>query len=171
MLLDAVLANTELIWLATDEDKAVNLTTLTPIDRDLLTAGGIGTTVTKGHPVFAEKFPIGIDLNAVLVYLATDREVGRFRAFLQRHFELLQNLAAWTVRIVVPPWPNGLGEPYLKAAREDLAVNLTPGVMKGLRWYFAERRRLADEGSETSDLLEAHSRAGCRFEAHQRGRP
>jgi hypothetical protein len=50
-------------------------------------------------------FPIGIDRNDrwVLVYLATEADLDRFRLFLQRHFELFCQLPAWMLRIVVPP--------------------------------------------------------------------
>lgn len=152
MLLDAVLADRELIWLATDEDKAVHLTMLTPIDPDRLPRLGIGMP-SSGHRIPAEKFPIGLDLKgrAVLLYLATDDQQERFRAFVQRHFELLRSLPAWTLRIVVPPWPECLGESLLKIAQEELAVTVRPAVLRELRWYFSERRKVADTRYETPD--------------------
>jgi hypothetical protein len=94
MLLDAVLAEPEFVWLATDEEKAAHLP----------------TTPSNAGRVPSEKFPIGIDPNgrAVILYLATNPQVDPFRAFVQRHFEVLQSLPAWTLRIVVPPWARRL---------------------------------------------------------------
>jgi hypothetical protein len=131
MLLDAVLAEPQLVWLATDKEKAVHLTTLTRIEPDRLPSPGIGKPPAVIGRVPFEKFPIGINLNgrAVLLYLATDSEVGRFRAFMQRHFEVLRSLPAWTLRIVASPWPIGLGELHAKTAQDDLTRTLRPALM------------------------------------------
>lgn len=153
MLLDAVLADPQLIWLATDDEKAVHLTTLTRIEPDRLPSAGIGKPPAGIGRAPFEKFPIGIDLNgrAVLLYLATDSEVGRFRAFLQRHFEVLRSLPAWTFRIVAPPWPIGLSELHAKTAQDDLTRTLQPALMDELRRYFNERRKVAEGGYEPPD--------------------
>lgn len=153
MLLDAVLADLQLVWLATDEEKAVHLTTLTRIEPDRLPSAGIGKPSAGTALAPFEKFPIGIDLNgrAVLLYLATDSEVGRFRAFLQRHFEVLRTLPAWPLRIVAPPWPIGLAELHAKTAQDDLTQTLRPALMDELRRYFNERRKLAEGASEPPD--------------------
>lgn len=153
MLLDAVLAEPELVWLATDADKRAHLTLLTPIEAEQLPHLPVGEAKASEPQLFPDKLPIGIDPKgrAVVLYLAADAGVDRFRAFLQRHFALLQKLRAWTLRIVVPPWPVNLSEPYLKAAHEDLSVTLAPSTLETLRWYFKERRKLADKGYETPD--------------------
>jgi hypothetical protein len=152
MLLDAVVADPAIIWLATDEDKAAHLTALAPIHPDRLLELGIGRPASSGRRL-VEKFPIGIDPTgrAVLLYLATDSEQSRFRAFVQRHFELLRSLPAWTLRIVVPPGPEGLGERLLKIGHEEFTVTLRPELVRELRWYFTERRKVADTAYETPD--------------------
>jgi hypothetical protein len=131
MLLDAVLADAQLVWLATDDEKAVHLTTLTRFESERLPSAGIGKPPAGIGRAPFEKFPIGIDLNgrAVLLYLATDCEVGRFRAFLQRHFEVLRSLPAWTLRIVAPPWPIGLAEVHAKTAQDDLTRTFRPELI------------------------------------------
>src|SRR5437667_1461337 len=153
MLLDAVLAEPQLVWLATDDEKAVTLTALPRIEPDRLPSAGIGKPPTGLGRAPFEKFPIGIDLNgrAVLLYLATDSDVGRFRAFLQRHFEVLRSLPAWTLRIVAPPWPIGLGELHSKTAQDDLTRTLRPALMDDLRGYFNERRKVAEGAYESPD--------------------
>lgn len=152
MLLDAMLAEPELTWLATDAEKLAQLTTLTSIAAERLPH--LSSAAGPSEPqFFPDRFPIAIDLKGLVVflYLAPDPEVGRFRAFLQRHFELLRALPAWTLRIVVPPWPAHLGDSYVRTAREDLTTVLSPSTLEALRWYFGERRRLADKGYETPD--------------------
>ena len=153
MVLDAVLSDPQLIWLATDDEKAVHLTTLTRIEPDRLPSAGIGKPPAGIGRAPFEKFPIGLDLNgrAVLLYLATDSDVGRFRAFLQRHFEVLRSLPAWTLRIVAPPWPIGLGELHAKTAQDDLTRTFRPELMSELRRYFSERRKVAEGGYEPPD--------------------
>jgi hypothetical protein len=135
MLLDAVLAEPEFIWLATDADKAPYLTALTSMGPDRLPHLGIGKPASNGCR-FVETLPIGIDPNGrvVLLYLATGSEQCRFRAFVQRQFELLRSLPAWTLRIVVPSWPEGPGEPFLKTAHEELTVTFRPELLRALRW-------------------------------------
>jgi hypothetical protein len=152
MLLDAMLAEPDLRWLATDAEKLAHLTSLTGMPAERLPH--LSSAAAPSEPqFFPDKFPIAIDLKGrvVFLFLATDPEVGRFRAFLQRHFELLRELAAWTLRIVVPPWPAHLGEPYMKTAREDFTTVLSPSTLEALRWYFGEHRRVADKGYETPD--------------------
>jgi len=148
MLLDAVLADPALVWLATDQDKAVGLTKLPSIDPDRphLRIG----TPSDTPRIVAEKFPIGIDPDGrmVLLYLATDSEDGPCRAFVQRHIELLRSVPAWTVRIAVPPWPQGLAELYAKTVTEELTATLRPALLNQLRGRFDERRKVAESGWE-----------------------
>lgn len=154
MLLDALVAEPEVIWLATDEEKAAHLTVLTRIDRELLPHPTVGEPGSSEVQLFPDKCPIGIDLRngrAVFLYLAAESHLGRFHAFLQRHFEVLRILPAWTLRVVVPPWPMNLGEHYLKAAHDDLTVRLSPASFEALRWYFNRCQRMGDKPSETLD--------------------
>jgi hypothetical protein len=152
MLLDAMLAEPELKWLATDAEKLAHLAALTGTAAGRLPHLSSAAASSEPH-FFPDKFPIAVDLKGrvVFLYLATDPEVGRFRAFLQRHFEVLRGLPAWTLRIVVPPWPAHLGDPYVRTAREDLTTVLSPSTLDALQWYFEERRKLADKRYETPD--------------------
>jgi hypothetical protein len=152
ILLDAVLADPALVWLATDQDKAAGLTKLTSLDPDQLSHLGIGAR-SGARRIVLEKFPIGIDRDGrvVLLYLAADSEVGRLRAFLQRHFELLRSLPAWTLRMAAPPWPIGLAEAHAKVADEEFRSTLRPVVIDDLRRYFNERRRRVETDCEPPD--------------------
>src|SRR5205814_1870923 len=130
---------------ARDPERGVTLPTLTRIDPDRLPEIGIGKPPSKAGRVAFEKFPIGIDLGgrAVLLYLATDPDVARFRAFVQRHFELLRSLPVWTLRIIVPAYPEGLADPLLEVTHYELTATVRHDVLKILRWYFIERRKVA----------------------------
>ncbi len=152
MLLDALVADRDFVWLATDEDKTTHLGALASFPDGALAAAGLGTSASR----FSEKFPIGIDLKGcvVLLYLGANDDIRPFRLFVQRHFELLRSLPAWTLRIVVPPKPHGLDEPYLKIAHEELTNPVDPRILRDLRWYFSERRKLGAKGYETPDQEE-----------------
>ena len=147
MLLDAVLLDPALVWLATDQDKAIGLTTLTSIDPDRLSHLGLGAR-SGGPRIAAEKFPIGIDPNGrvVLLYVAPDSDLGPCHAFVYRHVELLRSVPAWTLRVVVPPWPQRLGERYANAVTEELTATVRPALMTAVRRHFDERRKVAETG-------------------------
>ena len=54
---------------------------------------------------FPDRLPIGLDPDGrghVFLYLVTRSVPIDFRAFLQRHAELLRALPSWTIRLVVP---------------------------------------------------------------------
>lgn len=152
MLLDAVLGDPRLVWLATDHDKAAGLAHLTAIDTERPPDVGIAAPSDLRRRL-AEKFPIGIDPTGrvILLYLATDAEVGPCHTFVYRHIELLRRVSAWTVRIVVPPWPERLGEFYAKAVTEELTATVRPVVLNAMRHYFNERRTVAESGVAPRD--------------------
>jgi hypothetical protein len=90
--LDAILSAPAIEYLATADEKTQRLS-------------------IESH-LFKDKQPVGIDPDGrvVLLYIATEARSPRFVAFLQRQQELLRSLPAWTLRLVVPSWPNGRGE-------------------------------------------------------------
>jgi hypothetical protein len=120
--LDAVLATPTIEYLATAEERAHRLS----IDARF----------------FKDKHPVGVDPDGrlVLLYVATEACSHRFLAFLQRQQSLLRSVPAWTLRIVVPSWPVGLDEAYLKVANAELSQVLSPKHVERLRAYFEQRR-------------------------------
>jgi len=103
MLLDAILENPEAIWMSSSAEKV-----------DYLSSGGIPLddaphmVIRQGDQrqvrYFPDRLPIGVHPSGhvVFVYLHADPLRDEFRDFLQRHAPLLERLAAWTIRIVVP---------------------------------------------------------------------
>ncbi len=63
-----------------------------------------------------------------------------FRAFLERHAEVLRALPAWIVRLLVPCHKADAIPIYQAAFREQVGSPLRPAVLEDLRWYFHARR-------------------------------
>ena len=61
-------------------------------------------------------------------------------AFLQQQRALLRSVPTWTLRIVVPSWPQGLDKTYLKVAHTELSQMVTLKNVDVLRTYFQQRR-------------------------------
>ena len=105
MLLDAVLADPDRNWLATEQDKVSYFTLTYRIPRQDLPSLTFRAEDAETVRYFPEKLPIGRDGDGrthVFLYLLTQDLPIDFRAFLERHAELLRALPAWTVRLLVP---------------------------------------------------------------------
>jgi hypothetical protein len=144
MVLDAVLADRGRTWLATEQDKLAHFTLLRPIPRrdvpSLTFTGEDGETVRY----FPDKLPIGISADGesyTFLYLATRPGPVDFRAFLERHAELLRALPAWKIRLLFPSHLARVARAYRAAFREQVAMPLRPSNLEDLRWYFQTRRK------------------------------
>ncbi len=147
--LDAVLAMPTIEYLATADERTQRLS-------------------TEAH-LFKDKHPVGVDPNGrvVLLYVATEACSHRFLAFLQRQQSLLRSVPAWTLRIVVPSWPVGLENAYLKMANTELSQVLSRKHVERLRAYFEQRRAAptADARPRSADFdLARRAYRGGRFE-------
>jgi hypothetical protein len=103
----------------------------------------------------------------VLLYIATEACSHRFLAFLQRQQSLLRSLTTWTLRIVVPSWPLGLDNAYLKMANPELSQVLSQKHVERLRAYFEQRRaaQTTDVRPRSADFdLARRAYRGERFE-------
>lgn len=141
MLLDALLASPEVVWLATSEEQPAHVANLAGVGAEgaaRLTVPTHASTRARGT---RDEMPIGIDLNgrSVFAYAVTGDQLNDFHRFLQRHSSVLSTLPAWTLRVVFPshlPW---LGEQYQEHARQELAKPW-PQLIERLKWYFQQRR-------------------------------
>ena len=153
-LLDAVLASPQLVWLATEEEKHVHLSSLAGITTDKLPHLTIAEGASNDVRMFPDKVPVGIDMNGrwVFVYLVTHDRQEDFYLFLHRHAALFSTLPAWTLRLVFPP-PFGCLEPqYRNDFRYALATRRSnSGLVDDLRWYFKQRRAHGLEGTAIQD--------------------
>jgi hypothetical protein len=143
MVLDAVLADRDRVWLATESDKLAHFTVHHRIPRHDLPSLTYRTEDAETIRYFPDKLPIAIeteDRGHLFLYLITRLAPVDFRAFLERHVELLRALPAWTVRLVVPRHLAAALPAYHAAFREHVAMPLRPHTVEELRWYFRARQ-------------------------------
>jgi hypothetical protein len=146
MRLDAMLSTPVDHWLTTPAEKAAAL----PQAADVKTSDG---------------FPLGVqsDGRVVLLYLAPEPWPDAFRPFLRTHAALLQTLAQWTLRIVLPRRFAAAHDHYQRAAHEELEAPPSPGLVAELRRYFELRKNLH---APVDEQAQATFRAGLeRFTA------
>ncbi len=143
MLLDAVLAERERTWLATERDKLEYFTLTHPVPRRDLPALVFRAESGDTIRYFPDKLPIAVGRSGqtfLLLYLITRPTPIDFRAFLERQAALLRVLPAWTLRLLVPQHLTDVVEVYQQAFREQLAMPLSDRTLDEVRWYFQAQR-------------------------------
>ncbi len=142
MVLDAIVEDPDLAWLATAEDKAATLTALTSIAPTDLPHVIVGAGNARKVRYFPERLPIGIHHagRGVLVYVLSEPGLDDFRVFIERHAAVLRALPGWTLRLVSPPDLPGIGDRAKKVVEQHLLAPLRPVTMDEMRWYFDQRR-------------------------------
>jgi hypothetical protein len=120
--------------------------------------GGDGIATSPDVPystgLFPDRLPIGVETSqrVVFLYLVTRPIEDDFRAFLQRHGDLLRALPGWTLRLLVQPHAATARTGFEEAAREELTVCFRPAVIDNLMWYFRERQLPPEDRLSLSDL-------------------
>lgn len=153
MVLDAVISEPDLYWLGTEAEKVDHFRRRTRLhDRELpLVAFGRGSRQTVRY--FPDKLPIGATTDQrahVFVYVVNRDTPVDFRAFLQRHAELLRALPEWELRLLVPAHLKKAGPVFEAAIRQELAAPLHLRSADELAWYFRQRQ-VADTGGIVED--------------------
>ena len=146
MLLDAVLAEREFLWLGTERDKYAHFVlrlrgTLRNEELPRLVFGKDATDQTVRY--FPDKLPIGVDPESgrhVFVFLAADGSPMDFRQFLLRHAELLGVLRSWTIRVLLPRERANLRATYEAAVYDQLAHPLPLSLRAEVLASFQLRR-------------------------------
>ncbi len=153
MVLDAVLADRGRTWLATEQDKLTHFTLTHRIPRQDLPSLTFRSEDAETVRYFPDKLPIGVDLEGAytFIYIVTRPGPVDFRAFLERHAELLRALRAWTIRLLVPRHFARVLGVYRAAFREQLAMPLRPMNLDDLRWYFHARQAPSQSSEERFD--------------------
>ena len=155
MVLDAVLADRDANWLATEREKVSHFTLVCQVPQRDLPALLFRSEDAETARYFPDKLPIGVqaeDQTHVFIYLATKDVPVDFRAFLERHAELFRSLSRWRVRVLIPLHLGGALPAYKAAFREQIASPLRPVVLDELRWFFHARR-----GSVSRDMRLDHA--------------
>lgn len=178
MVLDAVLADRELTWLGSEREKVTRFTLVHGVPRRDLPQLVFRAPESETVRYFPDKLPIGIDGQgaATFMFLVTRNEPVDFRAFLERHAELLRALPAWTIRVLVPRHKTGAIVAYQAAFREQLTTPLAPGVFDEFCWFVHARRRGGQRGPDERFDQAARAFSAPRFQATyraflQRGEP
>jgi hypothetical protein len=142
MRLGGVVLFPELTYLAMEEDKLAFFGLMAPsLPRERLphiTIGGSSQRVK----FFPEDQPIAVTSTGRVVFtsVVSAGYVEEFRAFVQRHADLLRALPGWTVRVLFPKQIADAIADFESAARHELAATLRPETMAELKWYFNKRR-------------------------------
>lgn len=166
MVLDAVLADRDRTWLATEREKLAHFTLTHRIARRDLPSLTFRAGDAETVRYFPEKLPIGLDRDGpyTFLYLVTQDLPIDFRGFLERHAELFRSLPAWTIRLLVPEHKRMAIPRYAAAFDEQLASPLRPIVVDDLRWYFQARRAGRHDSPERFDQA-ARAFSAPRFQA------
>lgn len=142
MILDHVLAEPTLTWLATERDKVAYFLLTTPLRHNELPRRQFGRGAHQTSRYFPERLPIGISPDQrhhLFLYLVTDPTAWDFRAFLNRHAELFRALPAWTVRLLAPRGMTNALQACRSAFAEEFARPLPPRMRDDLLWYYRAR--------------------------------
>jgi hypothetical protein len=143
MRLDAIVLFPKLTYLATEEEKVAFFGTLAPsLPRERLPHITVGQGASQRLRLFPENQPIAVTSTgrAVFTYLVSAGYVEEFRAFIQRHADLLRALPGWTLRVLLPKQIANAIATFEMAARRELTDTLRPEVIADLKWYFNKRR-------------------------------
>lgn len=151
MILDAVLAQPDVPWLATEREKLAHFTTVfgTSLPRERLPHVTFGTGARVTRRFFPDRLPIGVDTardTHTFLYLATRSAPVDLRGFLHRHAELLRRLPRWKLRVLFPRHLESARERYAAACRQELATPLRLAIIDELQWYFDQRHALETLG-------------------------
>jgi hypothetical protein len=167
MVLDAVLADGDRMWLATEQEKLRHFALTLGIPQRDLPVLRFRSEDAETPRFFPDKLPIGVDAGGrahTFLYVVTRDVPIDFRAFLERHTELWRALRDWTVRLLVPRHLTGAIPVYQGAFRDHVASPLDPRMLADLRWYFHARRNRPIDAEERFDQAARAFRAP-RFQA------
>jgi len=143
MRLDAIVLHSELMWLGTEEEKVAFFGLMTPsLPRERLPHITVGKGASQRVRFFPEDQPIGVTSTGrvVFTYVVSAGYLEEFRAFVQRHADLLRALPGWTLKVLVPrPLANAMAS-FVATARDELTSTLRAETLAELKRYFNKLR-------------------------------
>jgi hypothetical protein len=165
MVLDSVLANPGLNWLATAAEKVAHFTQTpcsVPVEKLPRLTAHAGPA--DADTAFPDKLPIGIggDGRAAFLYLGLPSVRDDFRSFLRRHAALFQTLPSWTLRLVFPRAIAHAYAGFQTVIHDELESPLHAHTVEELKWYFEQLRTTPNPRFRPSD--ERFVRAADAFE-------
>src|SRR5712692_5319465 len=127
MRLDAIVLHPELLWLGTEEEKEAFFGLMAPsLPHERLPHITVGTGSSQRVQFFPEDQPIAVTSTGrvVFTYVVSAGYLEEFRAFVQRHADLLRALAGWKLKVVVPRPMAGAMKSFVETARCELISTL-----------------------------------------------
>jgi hypothetical protein len=168
MILDALLKEPNLVWLASEDEKLAQVSAVTRVAVEAMPQ--IRSTVNGVEQVryFPDRLPLGVDPAGrwVCVYLLTRDSDRDLRLFLERHLQLLAGLPSWTLRIAVPPHLEEHGTRLVADVRQQLRSCFRGHLLEDVRSSFERRRSRAsyvrpyDDARRSRAALRQLSRTG-----------
>ena len=144
MLLDVVLSEPQMHWLATEREKQAFFVTERKLGHEKLPAlvfeqGGIQTV-----RYFPDKLPIAVGPlgEPTFVYLVTDADQVGVQRFIVKHLDLLRSLHRCAVRLVFPAFLVAGQTRQTKAVESFFAPPLRPVIFEEFRWFCGARRAI-----------------------------
>ncbi len=144
MRLDAVVLFPDFLYLATEDEKVAFFGVMAPsLARERLPHTTIGAGAARRTRLFPDDQPITVTSSGrvVFTFVVTSPYMEPFRAFVQRHADLLRALPGWTLSVLFPEQMATAMAAYEESARYDLTATLRPEMLAELKWYFDQRRR------------------------------
>ena len=145
MVLDSMLADPQLDWLATATEKVAYFTQAPcSVPTDKLPRLTARTEVAETASAFPDRLPIGVgaDGRSVFLHLTLPTARDDFRAFLRRHAPLLERLPSWTLRLVFPRAIAHAYAGFQTVMHDECESPLHPRTLEELKWYFGQVRAM-----------------------------
>ena len=142
MRLDGIVLFPELMYLGTEEERVAFFAVMAPsLPRERLPHITVGQGASQRVRLFPEDQPMAVMSTGrvVFTYVVSASNVEDFRAFVQRHADLLGALPGWTLRVLFPKQIAGSIAAFEAAARHELTSTLRPEMLAELTWYFSRR--------------------------------
>lgn len=147
MRLDGIVLFPELAYFASEDEKVAFFGLMAPsLSRERLPHITVGRGSSPRMRFFPEDQPIAVTSTGrvVFTYVVSAGYVEEFRAFVQRHADLLQALPGWTLRLLFPRLIAGSIDTFEAAARHELTATLGPEMLAELKCYLNKRRSTAN---------------------------
>jgi hypothetical protein len=146
MRLDSIVMFPELMYLATEDEKVAFFGAMaSSLPRERLPHLTVGKGASQRVRLFPEDQPIAVMTGRVVfTYVVSTGYVEEFRAFVQRHADLLGALSAWTLRVLFPRPVADAMPGFEAAARYELTTRLRPETLAALKRYFNQCRATAN---------------------------
>ena len=143
MRLDIIVLYPDLMWLGTEDEKVAFFAMMAAsLPRERLPHITVGRRASQRVRLFPEDQPIGVTSTGrvVFTYVVAGGYIEEFRAFVQRHADLMRALPGWTLRALFPRQVAGAMSRFETAARDELATPLRTDTLAELKRYFETHR-------------------------------